>query len=150
MTVATARFRDRERHHDSMRPLVYVIMPVGSDPDGGLRRECIMGVVHALGMDAYFPLDHRAHEGEFDPATIRFEMQRAAVAVADLSLERPSCYYELGVAHGVGLPAIVVASTGTPIHQTANRASVAQYDSFDELAKIVTDRLRRFAFLPTR
>jgi hypothetical protein len=77
-------------------------------------------------------------------------MQRAAVAIADLSLERPSCYYELGVALGVGLPTVVVAAAGTPIHQTADRASVAFYDSLDGLGKILEDRLRRFAYSPVR
>ena len=133
-----------------MRPLVYVIMPVGSDPDAGPRRERIIATADALGLDTYFPLDHRTHGEEFDPATLRFEVQRATVAVADLSLERPSCYYELGVVVGVGLPTVVVAATGTPIHQTADRASVAFYDSLDGLGKILEDRLRRFAYSPVR
>jgi hypothetical protein len=133
-----------------MRPLVYVIMPVGSDPDAGPRRERIIAATDALGLDAYFPLDHRTHGDDFDPATLRFEMRRAAVALADLSLERPSCYYELGVALGVGVPTVVVAATGTPIHQTADRGSVAFYDSLDGLGKILEDRLRRFAYAPVR
>jgi hypothetical protein len=148
MTTATARFRDRERHHDSMRPLVYVIMPVGSDPDGPRRRRRIAAAARALGLRTYFPLDHRPHDAAFDAATIRFEMQRAVVALADLSLQRPSCYYELGVAHGVGLATVLVAASGTPIHQTADRDSVSFYDSLDELAKIVEDRLRRYAYAP--
>jgi hypothetical protein len=133
-----------------MRPLVYVIMPVGSDPDAGPRRERIIATADALGLDTYFPLDHRTHGEDFDPATLRVEMQRAAVALADLSLERPSCYYELGVALGIGLPTVVVAAAGTPVHQTADRGSVAFYDSLDGLAKILEDRLRRFAYAPVR
>jgi hypothetical protein len=133
-----------------MRPLVYVIMPVGSDPDAGPRRERITATTDALGLDTYFPLDHRTHGEDFDAATLRFEMQRAAVALADLSLERPSCYYELGVALGIGLPTVVVAAAGTPVHQTADRGSVAFYDSLDGLAKILEDRLRRFAYAPVR
>jgi hypothetical protein len=133
-----------------MRPLVYVIMPVGADPDAGSRRECIIAAASAFGLDTYFPLDHRTHGEEFHAATLRFEMQRAMVAVADLSLERPSCYYELGVALGVGLPTVVVAAAGTSIHQTADRGSVAFYDSLDGLAKILEDRLRRFAYDPVR
>ncbi|HZD99559.1 MAG TPA: hypothetical protein VE132_15515 [Micromonosporaceae bacterium] len=133
-----------------MRPLVYVIMPVGSDPDAGHRRERIAATADALGLDTYFPLDHRTHGEDVDPATLRLEMQRATIAVADLSLERPSCYYELGVALGVGLPTVVVAAAGTPIHQTADRASVAFYDSLDGLGKILEDRLRPFAYSPVR
>ena len=93
-----------------MRPLVFVIMPVGSDPNYLSRRSRIDATVRALGMEPYFPLDHHAHNEVFDPATMRFEMQRASVVVADLTLERPSCYYELGVAQGVGLPTVIVAA----------------------------------------
>ena len=133
-----------------MRPLVYVIMPVGSDPDAGSRRTCIVAAANALGLDTYFPLDHRGHGDDVDPATIRLELRRASVALADLSLERPSCYFELGVAIGVGLPAVVVAAAGTPIHQTADRGGVAFYDSLDGLTKILDDRLRRFTYVAAR
>ena len=145
-----ARFRNTAKGATLMRPLVYVIMPVGSDPDAGARREHIVATADALGFATYFPLDHRTHGDDVDPTTLRLEMQRATVALADLSLERPSCYYELGVALGVGRPTIVVAAAGTPIHQTADRASVAFYDSLDGLGKILEDRLRRFAYAPAR
>lgn len=128
-----------------MKPLVFVIMPVGSDPNYLSRRSRIAAIVAALGMKPYFPLDHHPHNEVVDPATIRFEMQRASVVVADLTLERPSCYYELGVAQGVGLPTVIIAETGTPIHQTADRDQVAFYADFDELAKVLEDGLRRHA-----
>jgi hypothetical protein len=128
-----------------MRPLVFVIMPVGSDPNYLSRRSRIAATVRALGMEPYFPLDHREHNEVFDPATIRFEMQRATVAVADLTLERPSCYFELGIAQGVGLPTVIMAESGTPIHQTADRDQVAFYADFDELAKVLEDGLRQHA-----
>ncbi|HEY2792763.1 MAG TPA: hypothetical protein VGJ28_10420, partial [Micromonosporaceae bacterium] len=64
---------------------------------------------------------------------------------ADLSLERPSCYYELGVVHGTGLPVAVVAEVGTMIHQTADRWSLAYYDSLDDLEAQVTEALRPHA-----
>ena len=128
-----------------MRPLVFVIMPVGSDPNYLSRRSRIDATVRALGMEPYFPLDHHRHDEVFDPATVRFEMQRASVVVADLTLERPSCYYELGVAQGVGLPTVIVAAQGTPIHQTADRDRVAFYADLDELSKVLHSELRAHA-----
>ena len=128
-----------------MRPLVFVIMPVGSDPNYLSRRSRIAAIVHALGMEPYFPLDHHEHNEVFDPATIRFELQRASVVVADLTLERPSCYYELGIAHGVGLPTVIIAESGTAIHQSADRDQVAFYADMDELAKVLAEGLRKHA-----
>lgn len=128
-----------------MKPLAYVIMPVGSDPDHMIRRSRIDAAAHALHIATLYPLDHRHHDEEFDAATIRDEVRRAAVAIVDLSLERPSCYYELGVLQGVGVPTLLVAKRGTPIHQTAHRGSVIFYDSFDELEERLRRRLRKYS-----
>ena len=51
-----ARFRNTAKGATLMRPLVYVIMPVGSDPDAGARRERIVAAADALGLDAYLPV----------------------------------------------------------------------------------------------
>jgi len=133
-----------------MRPLVYVIMPVGSDPDYPVRRARIEAALRGLGMDGYFPLDHHPHDGDFDAAAMRFDVQRCTVALADLTLERPSCYYELGVAHGAGLPAVLVAAAATKIHQTADRGAVAFYHSYDELQAYVARALHRYALAAAR
>jgi len=129
---------------------VYVIMPVGSDPAHAQRRVRIDAAVRALGMTPYHPLDHRSHADDISADAIRAEVMECAVALADLSLERPSCYYELGLAHGAGLPAAVVAEVGTMIHQTADRWSVAYYDSLDDLEAQVHDVLRPYAPALTR
>ncbi|WP_433263050.1 hypothetical protein ACQPWR_24920 [Micromonospora vinacea] len=93
-------------------------------------------------MDAYFPLDYRQHHEDFQAATIRDEIGRCVVAVVDLTLERPSCYYELGMVQGVGLSTILVAEIGTQIHQTASRKSVAFYRSHEELLANLIQLLR--------
>jgi hypothetical protein len=124
---------------------VHVIMPVGSDPAHAARRVRIDAAILALGMTPFHPLDHRSHIDDASAEAIRAEVVTCAVALADLSLERPSCYYELGVVHGVGLPVAVIAEVGTMIHQTADRWSVTYYDSFDDLETQVSDVLRAFA-----
>jgi hypothetical protein len=124
---------------------VFVIMPVGSDPAHDQRRARIDAAIMSLGLVPYHPLDHRDHADDFSAADIRAEAGRCVVALADLSLERPSCYYELGVVHGTGLPVAVVAEVGTMIHQTADRWSLAYYDSLDDLEAQVTEALRPHA-----
>jgi hypothetical protein len=61
---------------------------------------------------------------------IKDEIRRAKFVIADLTDERPSCYYELGYADGIRVPAICVASkdsvlnpgTATRIHFDVHRA----------------------------
>jgi hypothetical protein len=122
-------------------PQVFVIMPVGSDPAHAERRARIDAAIRSLGLTPYHPLDHRSHTADIPPIEIRREVSSCLVALADLSLERPSCYYELGVVHGVDLPVAVVAEVGTMIHQTADRWSVSYYDSFADLESQVVAAL---------
>jgi hypothetical protein len=53
-------------------------------------------------------------------------MQRAEFVLADLSLERPSCYFELGLAEAANA-FFLVAAAGTPIHQVGNAGKVVFY-----------------------
>jgi hypothetical protein len=129
---------------------VFVIMPVGSDSAYDERRARIDAAVRSLGMLPYHPLDHRHHNDDMSADEIRDEVRGCVVALADLSLERPSCYYELGVVHGTGLPVAVVAEVGTMIHQTADRWSLSYYDSFDDLDSQVRAVLRPYAPALTR
>jgi hypothetical protein len=43
-------------------------------------------------------------------------IRRAYFVIADLSQNRPNCYYELGFAHALGKPAILVARADTVLH----------------------------------
>jgi hypothetical protein len=52
--------------------------------------------------------------------------------LADLSLERPSCYYELGLAEALGKPVYLIAAEGTDIHQTASRRLVSFYNGQED------------------
>ncbi|MCU0286352.1 MAG: nucleoside 2-deoxyribosyltransferase [Acidobacteria bacterium] len=45
------------------------------------------------------------------------EVSGTAFVFADVSFERPSCYYELGIARALQKPTFIVARTGTIIHQ---------------------------------
>jgi nucleoside 2-deoxyribosyltransferase len=47
---------------------------------------------------------------------VRNEILGSALILADLSQERPNCYYEAGYAHALGKTVILTAREGTPIH----------------------------------
>ena len=43
-------------------------------------------------------------------------INRSRFVIADLTNERPNCYYEVGYAHSIGKPVIILAKEGTPRH----------------------------------
>jgi hypothetical protein len=116
-----------------VKPVVHVIMPIGSDPRHAQRRAAIDAVVREMDLTPYFPADGRDSQVSFDLVRARQELRRARLVLADLTLERPSCYYEVGLAQALGRRVQLIAESGTPIHQADGRENTIFYDSFARL-----------------
>jgi nucleoside 2-deoxyribosyltransferase len=118
---------------------IYVISPVGSDPVFPDKRRILEERARQLGLEALFPMD--ALRKKLDSAShIRqamSQMVNAEIVIADLSLERPSCYFELGIAEAAGASVVLVARTGTDIHQTSSRDSVRWYADLDDYKELI-------------
>jgi len=57
----------------------------------------------------------------------------AEVIVADLTFERPNCYYEIGYAHAKGKKVVLTAKRDTKIHFDVSNFQVVLYDTVSEL-----------------
>jgi hypothetical protein len=117
-----------------VRPAVYVIMPVGSDRRYAQRRNAIEAVVREMGLTAHFPADGHDSRVSFDLDRTRRELRRARLVLADLTLERPSCYYEVGLAQALGRRVQLMAEAGTPIHQAHGREDTIFYANLEALS----------------
>lgn len=124
-----------------MRPVVQVIMPIGSDPDYRAKQQAIERGARAAGLYARFPQYDPAYR-KFDVAEAVARLREAAIVLADLTAARPSCYYELGLAEAVGRPVRLVAALGTEVHQTGGREGVHYYSTLNELEKVAAELLR--------
>src|SRR6478736_2045340 len=113
-----------------MQNVVYLIMPVGSDPDFTLKRSLLERVFAQNDLSGYIPPEN-AENLIFEPDVAVAEMKKAHVIIADLTLERPSCYFEVGLAQGAQLDVHLIASEGTPVHLVGRRDGVTFYDSND-------------------
>ena len=103
---------------------VFVIMPIQGEEMGTqeeqrvyaeyeARFDAINSVLNDLGcfgirIDKEYPLDELVRR-------IKDEIERAQFVVADLTDERPSCYFEAGYAEGQKKPVIYVASDNSVI-----------------------------------
>jgi nucleoside 2-deoxyribosyltransferase len=111
--------------------LAYIIMPVGSDRAFESKRAVLQASGHRQGWMMHFPMsttvqtdESGTREEHFELTEVITTMKKASLVIADLSLERPSCYYEPGVAQTLGRPTLLLASVGTAIHQVAHRDRV--------------------------
>lgn len=119
---------------------ILVIMPIGSDPEFLTKQNVIQDVIEKAGLQVQFP--------EYDPADPLFsqaeftkELLSSNAVLADLSGERPSCYYELGFAEALHRPVHLIAEQNTVIHQSAYRDSVQFYSDMISLASAVSKTL---------
>jgi nucleoside 2-deoxyribosyltransferase len=113
---------------------VYFIGPARTDPQYPEKRRMLADIARMGGYQFFFPLE-RHMSFSFD--SMRSDLRKARAVIADLSLERPSCYFEVGVAQALDLPVKMIAASGTPIHQTATPSDVNFYSDLAEFDLII-------------
>lgn len=116
-------------------------MPFGSDPQAKLKQRIICEVGQKHLFHAHFPVYDKSIPA-FNLVLTIGDLERSAFVLADLSLQRPSCYYELGIAETIGKKTYVIAEEGTDIHQTTNRSSARFYQDLDHLQAVAEEVLK--------
>ena len=61
--------------------------------------------------------------------------------IADITYDRPNVYYELGFAHGLGRPVVLLARNGTELHFDIKDYNTIFYKNFKELHSKLSSRL---------
>ena len=128
------------------RPLrrVEIVMPIGSDPGFADKQAAIGRGARLAGFQASFP-DYQVLQPAFQLSALIAHMRGAAVVLADVTGERPSCYYEVGVAEALGIPTLLIAEAGTAIHQAGGRAEAKYYADLGDLEAVTAELLRCWA-----
>ena len=111
--------KEAEERLPQNRVRVFVVMPIqgdeyGSQTEQQIKREyderfqVIETVLQEFGCVA-IRIDKQQHLGDL-VSRIKQEIQRSRFVIADLTDERPSCYFEVGYAEALGRPVMHVAS----------------------------------------
>lgn len=66
---------------------------------------------------------------------------RCKFVIADLTEARPNCYYELGYAHALRKPAIILAKKGTPRHFDISTYKWNYWESYTDLKQLLEKEL---------
>ena len=87
-------------------------------------------------------IDKKDHNNKIDDEIVA-SIRAARFVVADYTGERGGVYYEAGFAHGLGLPVIFMARTGTPIHFDTRQYNTIFWkpDELDEAKRQLTNRI---------
>ncbi len=72
---------------------------------------------------------------------IREYIVKAEIIIADLSYERPNCYYELGYAMAIGKDIIIMSKRRTKIHFDVDHYDNFNYTNIQELSDNLTRKL---------
>ena len=119
----------------------YIICPVGTDPMFSLKKSVLRDLGDEYSMEPFFPLEHHP---TFSMETVSRDVRLAALVLADLSLERPSCYFELGIAEALGTKVAVIAAKNTMIHQVGSAPNVSFYSNITEYRSVVSGILASY------
>jgi len=120
-----------------------VIMPMGSDEDASKKQHLIQQVARTRDLVVHLP-KYDSSKPSFDIHRELEELKGSLFVIADLSLERPSCYYELGIAEALEKKIYLIARAGTTIHQTVNRKDIQYYRDMNHL-QILIDNIIQHA-----
>lgn len=119
-----------------------MIMPMGSDIDFPQKKEIISKISNLLYCNVYFPL-YNFKKPNFNLEESIIHVEKAKFIIADLSSERPSCYYELGIAEVLKKKVYLIAKNDTEIHQTSHRSEVVFYTDLNEFTSLITNILKK-------
>ena len=119
----------------------YVIMPVGADQQFADKRAILQRVADSEGLTPYFPFDKTSNM-TFDKVGTLSVINDSDFVLADLSLERPSCYFELGLAQALGKDVYLIAQQDTDIHQAHGRGLTRFYKGLSGYEQVVSSVLK--------
>lgn len=119
----------------------YTIMPVGADPSSASKKKILERVAKELGLTPHFPYE-KGKTVAFDIKSTLSTLKHADFVLADLSMERPSCYFELGLAQAIGKHVYLIARKNTDIHQADKRNFTHFYTDLESYLEVVSRVLK--------
>lgn len=121
---------------------VYAVMPVGTDYLYEKKRGIVASEAQLVGMEVMFPMEFSTVYSDKSEAILT-RIRKADLLIVDLSQVRPSCYFEVGLAQGLGRPCILIAEAGTDIHQVFGRETLKFYDGIDGYGEALRSSLSK-------
>lgn len=118
----------------------FVITPHKFDELFETKQHMIKRVSEKFGMVAHYAPTRNSGE-RFDLDETIYLFSQVDFFIADLSFERPSCYFEVGFVQALKKKVYIIALEGTDIHQVLNREECLFYKNLQEYENIIVQCL---------
>ena len=119
----------------------FVIMSLSCSPVlSDLYEFAVKRTVEELGFHCV-RADELEHNEKFVDVVID-AIRDSLFVIADLTEQRPNCYYELGWAHALGKPVIHLINRQEPIHSDVQDYNFIIYERIGELRERLRDRVK--------
>ena len=115
---------------------------MGTDSKYMEKRSIVRSLFGSKCLDVFLPLES---VGVLSYEETLTKLHQCQAFIADLSMERPSVYFELGLASAFGKPIYLLASEGTKIHQSGAH-QILTYSGINEYKEVllsITDAIQK-------
>jgi hypothetical protein len=114
---------------------IFIITPIRSDINFEKKKVMLLHESKKNNVNLHFA-DMYMKYGLIDIKKLDRLYKKVNFFIADLSLERPSCYYEIAIVKMLKKPIFITAKEGTIIHQYLDE-HVKFYKNFDDYKNIM-------------
>ncbi len=118
---------------------IFVVAPHKSDPNFEIKRTILLSIAVETKTDILFAKDENTDRNTEESLAL---LVSSDFVIADLSFERPSCYFEVGFAQAKDKKVFLIAITNTTIYQVKSKSEVRFYNNLDDYEKIVIEILK--------
>lgn len=128
-----------------MNQKIFLITPYEVDSDFLTKKEIVKKCCLRFGFDLLLAeSDNSGNPQSLDAEQTIERFREVDFFIADLSHERPSCYFEVGYVQSAKKNVCLIAKLDTLIHQVANRTNVKFYKDLKEYEELITLLISEF------
>lgn len=117
---------------------VFLIAPYQIDPKYQEKKTILRNLCDNNSLQLLIAEDRKTGKSLNVEETITL-LQVCDFAIADLSHERPSCYYELGYLQALGKSVYLICRHGTTLHQALELDKVKVYSDLNSYESILSE-----------
>lgn len=115
---------------------VFLVSPYKIDNDFLKKKSIIKSIFLENEIELLLAEDSKTNESLSVKATIEL-FNQSDYFIIDLSLERPSCYYELGYLQAQNKKIFMIARSDETIHQLLNRDEIMFFSDLNEYERLI-------------